>query len=217
MNDSARKKVTAPPTPEQLDAELAALERQLHEARRGQNAAKSELPRHIVAGDAQAVAQCREDLAFCEARIRELTAAIETAREAARLASGQERRKLNSAIYNTLRRGTNEVVAAAEQQEGTIEALASSNFTIEEGLAATYATMRQADIQADPDARAKFRVTTDRALYFASRGTFGRLLSLESPDELRRSGAASLTYVAREWQAVALRDARRALQIPEET
>jgi len=212
------KQKSAPRTAEQLAAELADLERQLHEVRRMENAARSELPRHIVAGDTQAVAQGREDIALCEKRIKELTAAIESAREAARLASERDRGKLNTAAYRTVRRLVADQVAAIEQLEGAVQAFAGAYFAAEEGLEAVASAMRQAGVEPDRYLlSAKLHGITDRALHLETRGFFGRARTLDSPDELRRSGAASLVHAGREWQAVTLRQVRHALQIPEET
>src|SRR5258708_1617626 len=208
MNDSARK-IPAPPTAAQLTAELAALERQLHEARRGENAARSSLPGNIVAGDKEAVAQGREDIAFCENRIKELTAAIETTKEAARLASERERGTLNGAAYQTIKRLITDEVASLQQLEGSIEAFAGAYFTAEKGLEAVDLGMRQAGVVPDVYAlRAKLQGITDRCLHVETRSAFGRARALDSPDELRRSGAASLTHAGRAWQIVTIRQVR---------
>lgn len=219
MNAVPKKVAQArsPPTLEQLNAEVADLERQLAEIRRFQNAGKNELPRLMVAGDSEAIAQTRDEVARSEARIAELTAQLETAREAVRLAEQRDRSRLSGQTYKAVRQLVASELAALEALEVAVAAFAEAYSAAKDGLNALDVKMRGAGIEPDPLAlRAKLQGITDQVLALATNAEFGRLRSLETPDELRRSGAASIAKAAREWQAITLRQVRRALSIPEE-
>lgn len=220
MNAVPKKTVQArsPPTLAELQAEVADLEHQLHQTRRGESAARNDLPRAIVAGDAEVIARGREDIAFCQKRIEELSAQLETARQAAQLAEQRDRGKANGQAYSAIRKLVANELAALEGLEGAITAFAEAYAASKAGLNAVDVRMRQAGVEPDPMVlRAKLQGIADRLLCLATDREFGSLRGLATPDDLRRSGAASLTMAAREWQVVTLRQARHALHIPEET
>lgn len=197
-----------------LQAEIGALEASLEEARREQQHAKTSLPSFIASGDAEEIAACRKVLRDAEKTIAERSATLEETREALQVAVQTERAAARERACREIERA----LAADRKRIGALaEAIVTACEALEEaraGLEQTDATLINWGLIADPyQIRARLLGLVQLALHVESGGLLGQARTIESIDELKRSGRADLKAAASEYAAVTLRRVRGALSV----
>jgi hypothetical protein len=207
------KQKPAPRTASQLSQQVADDERRLLEARRLNSTARNALPTHLASGDEEAIAQCRREIAGSGVRIKELIEAIDSGKEAIQVARERERAAANAQTLRELERSTADARKQVEVLGDTIKAFAIAYKATHAALESLESQMRQAGVTPDPYVlRAKLEGLVDLALHLESGGLLGEQRTLDSPDQLRASGRASLRHAAQEFHTLTMQRLRSALR-----
>jgi hypothetical protein len=207
-----------PPTPDELRAELADLERELVEQQRTNAAAKTRLHALIAEGaDSEALAACRRAIKASAARVKELTATTEECREDLKAAEARKCALTAAQSYRLIAKS----VADARSDLGTlaecIVALGNAWKQAAGAIDSVDALMRASGVQPDPYIlKAKLHGLVDMALHLETGGAFGRAHTLDNAHQLRSSGRCDLKAVGAEFEVLYLRRAAGALNISEE-
>jgi chromosome segregation ATPase len=217
MNALPKQKATTAPTAHQLRAQLTELKRQRSEATRLNNAAKVELQNRVAEGNPERIEWGREDIANSAKRIADLTQDIDATEGAVRKAEADERAAINVRNYVALQK----TVADARKK---IEDLGDAGKNLAKALKAALAALQSVDgemlaagVTPDPYIlQAKLKGILDLALHLESDGLLGAARTLESPDQLRRSGRACLMRAAQEFHTLTMQRIRGSLHITQE-
>jgi hypothetical protein len=216
MNAAIQPKPT-PRTVGQLTAELADHERLLLEAQRANSAARNALGGLIAGGDAAAIADCRRDIKLSAAKVKELTDALEFSREAIRIAKGRDQAATDAHAYRLIKERVADARKDIDALADAIVAFAIAFKKSGAALGSVDGLMRNSGVTPEVYVlTAKLLGMTQMALHLESGGILGEGRTLESPEEIRRSGRADLKRAAAEFQAVYLRHARQQLHIMRE-
>jgi hypothetical protein len=210
---SAVAKLAVPRTVE-LESEIAGLEKSLANAKRRENADRSG-PDLIAQNDAREVAECRARIKAVGKEIAGLVADLADTQEALKLAQRGERTTANARAFAELK----QLLAVSRDQitdlEAAIDVVAEKLRTAQLGLE-TVEHMAASAVAVDPFwLRYKVVALAQQCLYVRTDGALGERRTLDTLDELRRSGRASLKAAAREYETLALERLRSALGVAE--
>ena len=194
---------------EDLQAEVEALERSLAEAQRARDTARYARPRLIVEDDAQALRQNKQVIDLAERDVTNLAATLESMREALRLAQERDRGESRQASYRAIQvqaKATREAVVKLDEALTAFARAYPAAARAVEKLDTTL--VNNGCDAADPtQLRAKLRGIVELGLFVPSDGVFGRG-GIDSIDQLRVNGRASLRHAVSEFVEVILRRAR---------
>ena len=207
-----------PPAVDELRGTVADLERTLAEVQRMRNTTYTSLPGLMAAGDAEALADARTEVAKADRFIREKTEELETAREALKIALQSAHAEMAAENYRTLER----IARAAADDAGALEdatvAFARALDKARRSAEAVDTLQSSIGVAADPYLlRVKVVPVTEMRLHRETGGVLGTARTLDSPDQLRANGRDSLKRLAFEFKAVTLQRARAALGIKDPT
>jgi chromosome segregation ATPase len=210
---NASLKQSTPPTAEQLRTAIEALESMLREQKLANSTARSAIAFHKASGDESLLQECRREIASTGKKIAEFETAL--AEEQAALV------ELRARAYNEFNGHRYKTVAdlgiVLEKTSGACEeaanTLAARYEQARAAAAAFESELTRCNVSFDPylsfarglDSRIEV------ALWAASDGSLGRCRTMETAEQVRISGRASLRTAAREWRELCLSGARAIL------
>lgn len=214
MNAVPRQNV--PKSVAQLERELKDLDYMHLTLTRDHQRERTRLPLLMSQGDAQGLGECRKFIAESAAKLEQYAQGIEDTREAARLA---RQREVDTAHRDGLHRIEKQVAAVVRDAAGcedAIAALVAARKKLHRSVGNCDAELSSCGIAADPYLlSAKVDGLFEMLLWAESDGEFGKPRGLDSVEQLRASGRASLKAAANQYSGVTLARARHALCTPE--
>jgi len=197
-----------------LEADVARLEKALMLAQRGRDSAINRIQDSSRAGDMEDVAEARAERDDHESKIPGLVKKLEDARQDLDTAKAMVRRTAAAQAYEDIRKAVAAQVRRTEILEQALDAFAEAFKDWGVGLDSTEATMRAGGVMPNPYAlRSFYQGLLDIRMHLRTSGAFGKLRTLHSADELRRSGGDSLLNLVATFQTITLQQARATLRV----
>jgi hypothetical protein len=203
----------SPPPVAGVREALEAHEAELIEARRANAFARSSVAFHKASGDAGLLEESRRTIASTGKKIAELEAAIEEDQATLVELQARARNQFNGDRYKVLSDLAIAAVKASTSLDEAIATFAATREKARETAAAFEAELSRCNITYDPFLSHATRLDskTELALWAASDGLYGRARTMETPQQIRDSGRASIRAAATEFREVCLRSARATL------
>jgi hypothetical protein len=200
-----------------LQADVGTLEHALAEAQRARDAARSARPRLLVEDDGPALAQNKRAGELAERDVTNLTANLEAVREALRIAQERDRGEARQEAYRAVQAQSTATRQAVEDLDKTIVAFVRAYRAARDSISKLDTTLVEHGLPAaDPFLlKVKLQKLIERAMWLHSDGIFGEPHGMDSLDQLRANGRASLKLAAQELVTVTLRSVRSALGVQE--
>jgi hypothetical protein len=214
MNAVLKSKPAAPRTAESLAAQVRRLETQVAELRRTENGTRAARPGIVADGDEDAIRLTNQTIEECAARIKGLLEEIETTQAALQVATERERTDVQAQTYLKLKTAIDVTRADVEEIQACAIAFVLAYEKATKGIDTLDAQLSRAGITPDPYVlKAKLHGVTQLCLHVESGGVFGLARTIESIDELRKNGRASLKSLAASFHALTLRQAKASLRV----
>lgn len=214
MNAVLKTKPTQPRSAQSLAAQVRKLEAQVAELRRTENATRAARPGIVADGDADAIRLTNQTVEECAARIKGLLEEIETTQAAQAVAAEREQANANAETYLKLKHQIEAQHANTDEVQECAIAFVLAYEKAGKGVRALHGELQRAGITPDPLwLQAKLHGTTQLCLHVESGGVFGRGAKIESFDELRKNGGASLKALAKTFHTLALTAVKGALRV----
>ncbi len=199
-----------------IQAEITALEGRKAEAERALNSAATNLPAAIAGGDAAEIADLRREKREAERKVTELGATLSELTEALAITRKRERATARAKVYGELE----QLIGTSRQEvcavEDAICTFAAKLNTARIGLESVEAAMRNAGVVPDPYwLRAKLDGLVQMCLHLETDGFIGSQPTLDTHDQLRANGRASLKAAAKNYEMLALQRVRSTLGVRE--
>ena len=201
-----------------LQATVVGLERMLAEAQREQSTLRSARPRLIAEGDELALAQNTNAVSLADRDVANIAVQLTETREALKIALDRERAEVRQAAYTAIQAQAKATREAIEQLDKAIAAFAKSYPAARDSINRLDAVLVDHGQSAtDPYTQLKAGLDrlTERAMWLQSDGVFGKPHGMDSLDQLRSNGRASLKLAAHEFISVTLNRVRSALGVKE--
>jgi hypothetical protein len=207
---AAIPKQTKPPTAAEAREALTAHEAELLQARRANATARGAISRHKAAGDEEAELQCRRTIAATAKQIEALKEAIEIDQQTVAAVCARDHSAFNAKRYRTLSSLATAMVNSSATLEQVITQFAAARSQAQEAAAEFEAELSRCSITFDAFLSHATRLDgrVEMLLWLETGGSFGRTRTLETPEQLKQNGRASLHLAATEFRGVALRSAR---------
>ena len=215
--NAVMKPKNAPRSSASLEAELETLQRSLGLAQHNQNQLRSSGPALKAEGDEDRANSASKELALLDIKIAQIRVSIEQTEHAKRHAKERERAERNALAYAGLQKGVGDARKKVEDLGTAAKNLAIALKDARAALQTVDGQMRVAGVTPDPYVlQAKLMGILKMALHLESGGLLGEALTLDSPEQLRRSGRACLVRAAQEFHALTMQRIRSTLHINQE-
>ena len=214
MNAVLKTKPTQPRSAASLRAEISRLETQLAEVRRTENATRAARPTILADGDEDAIRLANQTVEECGARIKGLLEELGTTQSAHEIAAAREAQAARAQTYLKLKTAIDVTRADVDEVQECAVKFVLAYRKAAKGVTALHDQLSRAEIEPDPLwLKAKLQGVTELCLYVESEGLFGRGSTIESPEQMRRNGRASLQALAKAFHSLALDAVKGALRV----
>ncbi|HLN48595.1 MAG TPA: hypothetical protein VK251_03715 [Steroidobacteraceae bacterium] len=211
--NAALKPANKPPTIALAREALAAHERELLEARRANSAARAAISGYRANAEEAAEQQCKRTIATSAKQIEELTSVIAIDQASLEVVLAREVSVGNAKRYRNLETLAAAMVSASGALEDLTIQWAAARSMAREVAAEFESELNRCNVSYDAFLSAATRLDSraEMLLWVETGGTFGRARTLETPEQIKQNGRASLHLAATEFRGVALRSARMTL------